>query len=373
MAIPSHGPLILGITWAFTIFSGIFLGFRFYAKVTRRQGLWWDDRVLLASWILLLSQAAVTQYGVELGYGKPLNDIPTKNWSIIALGSTVISMVSSIAAALSKMSFGITLLRLTSGHLRSIAWFCVVTLFLTLIPSVVGPWIQCPNIETTWNTSSAVCWTAESQIEYGIFNSAWSALMDFVLASLPWFLIWNLQLKSREKIGVGIAMSLGVLAGICAVIKGVYVVQLREWDFSYYGKDLVIWTVVEIATAIVGGSIPVLRVFLKETMCPYARSGARNNSTVPLSQLRRYQHSTVTTTVRSVKRGKEGSWTAIDEEEQNDGSSQRGILVDEEMGGASSSKAAYAGDHIVQTSRVTVRVERDVSPSPRSRSLLNTD
>lgn len=304
-------------------------------------------------------------------------------------------MVSSIAAALSKMSFGITLLRLTSGHLHFTAWFCIIALLLTLIPSVVGPWIQCPHMEVTWDTSNDVCWTAESQIQYGIFNAAWSASTDFVLASLPWFLIWNLQLKSREKIGVGIAMSLGMLwvlvrlcshgqtvsnchtntavsAGICAIVKGVYVVQLREWDFSYYGKDLVIWTVVEIGTAIVGGSIPVLRVFFKETMSSYGRSCARNNATVPLSRLHRYQHSTVTTTVRAVKRGKEGSWTAIDEEEQNDGSSQRGILVDEEMGGASSSKATYADDHILQTSTVTVEVESDASQSPRSRSFLNT-
>ncbi|EMD67599.1 hypothetical protein COCSADRAFT_197370 [Bipolaris sorokiniana ND90Pr] len=372
MEIPNHGPLILGISWVFTIFSGIFLGFRFYAKVTRRQGLWWDDHVLLTSWILLLLQAVATQYGVKLGYGKPLNDIPTKDWPIIVLGSAVISMVSSIAAALSKMSFGITLLRLTSGHLHFTAWFCIIALLLTLIPSVVGPWIQCPHMEVTWDTSNDVCWTAESQIQYGIFNAAWSASTDFVLASLPWFLIWNLQLKSREKIGVGIAMSLGMLAGICAIVKGVYVVQLREWDFSYYGKDLVIWTVVEIGTAIVGGSIPVLRVFFKETMSSYGRSCARNNATVPLSRLHRYQHSTVTTTVRAVKRGKEGSWTAIDEEEQNDGSSQRGILVDEEMGGASSSKATYADDHIMQTSTVTVEVESDASQSPRSRSFLNT-
>lgn len=129
----------------------------------------------------------------------------------------------------------------------------------------------------------------------------------------------------------------------------------------------------EIGTAIVGGSIPVLRVFLKETMSSYGRSGARNDGTVPLSRLHRYQHSTVTTTVRAVKRGKEGSWTAIDEEEQNDGSSQRGILVDEEMAGASGREAMYVGDHILQTSTVTVRVESGASPSPQSRSFLNTD
>lgn len=48
-------------------------------------------------------------------------------------------------------------------------------------------------------------------INYGIFNAAWCAAADFALALLPWKLIWGLQLKPREKFGVGIAMSLGVL------------------------------------------------------------------------------------------------------------------------------------------------------------------
>jgi hypothetical protein len=35
--------------------------------------------------------------------------------------------------------------------------------------------------------------------------------MDVLLAMLPWKIIWNLQMKRREKIGVGLAMSMGIL------------------------------------------------------------------------------------------------------------------------------------------------------------------
>ena len=35
--------------------------------------------------------------------------------------------------------------------------------------------------------------------------------MDFVLASLPWKIVWNLQMKMQEKIGVALALSLGIL------------------------------------------------------------------------------------------------------------------------------------------------------------------
>jgi len=35
--------------------------------------------------------------------------------------------------------------------------------------------------------------------------------VDFVLAFLPWPLVWSLQMQRREKIGVAVAMSMGVL------------------------------------------------------------------------------------------------------------------------------------------------------------------
>jgi hypothetical protein len=40
---------------------------------------------------------------------------------------------------------------------------------------------------------------------------AYSGAQDFVLALLPWTLVWNLQMKKKEKIGIAFAMSLGVL------------------------------------------------------------------------------------------------------------------------------------------------------------------
>jgi len=42
-------------------------------------------------------------------------------------------------------------------------------------------------------------------------NQGYSGIMDFVLALLPWKVIWKLQMKRKEKVGVALAMSMGVL------------------------------------------------------------------------------------------------------------------------------------------------------------------
>ena len=39
----------------------------------------------------------------------------------------------------------------------------------------------------------------------------YSAGTEFALALLPWKLIWKLQMKRKEKVGVAIAMSMGIL------------------------------------------------------------------------------------------------------------------------------------------------------------------
>ena len=44
-----------------------------------------------------------------------------------------------------------------------------------------------------------------------IWYAVWSAIMDISLALIPWKIIWNLQMRTAEKLGVGVAMSLGVL------------------------------------------------------------------------------------------------------------------------------------------------------------------
>lgn len=73
-------------------------------------------------------------------------------------------------------------------------------------------WFQCQPREKAWDPSvQGTCWPASVIIIYGIFNAVWCALADFALALIPWKLIWGLQLRLRDKLGVGIAMSCGLL------------------------------------------------------------------------------------------------------------------------------------------------------------------
>lgn len=159
-------------------------------------------------------------------------------------------------------------------------------------------------------------------------------------------------------------------AGVCAIVKGVYVIQLRQGDFSYNGKDVTIWTAVETAVAIIGASIPVLRVFFREKVSSYSNS--RGHRSLAPSTLKHIPTANGTAR-RSIALtaiggggqkdafGKEGIWTRIEplEDRGADAGSERSLTgrgSDEEIGIAISGDTQHDG--IWQTTTITREVER---------------
>ena len=51
--VPNYANRLLWAIWAFIIGSAVFLGLRIYCKLSRSRALWWDDRLLAASWVRL--------------------------------------------------------------------------------------------------------------------------------------------------------------------------------------------------------------------------------------------------------------------------------------------------------------------------------
>lgn len=42
-------------------------------------------------------------------------------------------------------------------------------------------------------------------------DTGWFVIADFAFAILPWFVVWGLNMKRKEKITVACGLSLGVL------------------------------------------------------------------------------------------------------------------------------------------------------------------
>lgn len=179
----------------------------------------------------------MTSTSVPFGLGHHIADVPVQNLGQIGFLGNINGTFSIFAAAWSKTSFALTLLRVMAGDkwARYFLWFAMITMNILMLNNALFQWIRCDPISKTWNPMEpGTCWPAGVQSRYGIVaggkagiptkrmlwlyrirtdcsKKGYSALIDFILAFLPWKLVWSLQMKTKEKLGVAVAMSLGIL------------------------------------------------------------------------------------------------------------------------------------------------------------------
>ncbi|KAK1758832.1 hypothetical protein QBC47DRAFT_409662 [Echria macrotheca] len=265
------GPHLLRTIWIMIGASMVFLFLRLYAKVSRSRGLWWDDHILIGAWVCITTESSLLTYATTLGYGRHIYDVPFDT-NLINRTIMVINMAgtfSLVAATWSKTSFAFTLLRLTDGRTKVFVWFIIVSINVAMGLSALFVWISCRPLQKAWMPlMDGVCWPPSFIVNYNIFSAAYSAAMDIALALLPWKLIWGLQMKRNEKIGVAVAMSCGIFAGITAIIKTTQIPKMLSAD-PYDGITLFIWGNAESCVTIIAASIPILRVFAREVKTRY--------------------------------------------------------------------------------------------------------
>ncbi|KAM0335087.1 hypothetical protein ACHAQA_000121 [Verticillium albo-atrum] len=261
-----YGPIMNISLWTCVALATIFLGLRIFAKFWKHRGLWWDDYFLIGAWSMLIISVGINTKNVSLGFGKQLEDVP--DWTVfetVGLLGNLGGNASMFGIAWSKTSFALTLLRVVEGRMKWLIWFIMISMNLAITGMVVMTWAQCsPPAKTYKQGLPGHCWDPKINADYMIFASAYSGIMDIVLALLPWQVLWKLQLNIKEKLGVGIAMSMGIAAGVIAFIKCSVLPSVGGPNFNYDGSLVIIWVEVENVVAIIAASIPVLRVFVKD-------------------------------------------------------------------------------------------------------------
>ncbi|KKY36929.1 putative integral membrane protein [Diaporthe ampelina] len=267
------GAYINVIGWLLLSLAGLVVSARIWAKISARKGLWWDDYIVLAAWIMLLADVIVTTVAVDAGLGKHIDSVTGDTLIRTMLLGAVAQMLSILGATWSKTSFAVTLLRLTVvSHVRYLVWFIIVSLNVFSTFTAFLPLFQCTPIGRSFNpTVEGTCWDRTLVLVLTIFGAAYSAAADFALAIIPWVLIWNLQMNLKEKIGVGICMSLGIVAGATSIMRCLKIPLLLTDDFTFESGQLSIWSAAEIATTIMATSIPVLRLWLKTIVSVHSR------------------------------------------------------------------------------------------------------
>ncbi|WQF84834.1 hypothetical protein CDEST_09848 [Colletotrichum destructivum] len=266
------------VLWVLVSISALFLGLRIYCKVSYSYTkIRFEDILLIASWMVLATDASLNEFIIKSRFGRPGFPITVDNISVLAIIGLASITCSFVGQVWSKTAFAISLLRMCDGWKKAFVWFSIISMNVLFTFSALSFWIGCVPLEKRWKPfSEGTCYDLKWVVSFGIFISVYSGVLDIALAIVPWLILMRptpaeassgLTLSKKEKIGVSVAMSMGVLAGVAAFVKASYMRSVNDTtgDFSHGGAELAVWAAAETAITIMAATIPVLRVMLRDT------------------------------------------------------------------------------------------------------------
>ncbi|KAF4967944.1 hypothetical protein FSARC_4597 [Fusarium sarcochroum] len=358
----SRGPMIQTVTWLSVAFPIVFVSLRVYTRLFVRKVFGLDDWVIVFSLILLVTYGGIMEVAVQKGLGRHLEWVlinAPENAVPIALLGQVSQPFVVMSCALGKTSFSISLMRLAAQRfIHRFLWFIVITMLTLHILISLIIFVRCKDPRTTWNPAIvSQCWHPDTYLGVMYFIGAYSAATDFVLALLPWAMLWNLNMKNKEKFGVAVAMSLGVFAGAIAVIKCTKLkANATSVDPTFDVGELLLTACAENALIIMAACIPTLRPMLRKVFPSTAKSSENSH------RLKNISNNLV-----FVPKNKAGQWSALVETEahpdqNSDNQSDRSILKEHRgvMEGQSAAGPSNAQQqpHITKTREVIISYDR---------------
>lgn len=186
---------------------------------------------------ILIVQCLLTIYtglihgATKYGLGSHYTDIPEADLPNATKYLTIGEFFAVLALQVSKTSFAVTLLRLAARtwHIWAL-WIIIVSLNIVMGIDAIIIFASCIPAEKIWEpTIAGKCWDPSYVVNVSIFAGVYSGFMDLLLALFPMILLRPLRIDRKEKIGVCIAMSMGVFAAIAAFVKSSYIPKLGRW------------------------------------------------------------------------------------------------------------------------------------------------
>ncbi|KAL8782736.1 MAG: hypothetical protein Q9213_005160 [Squamulea squamosa] len=234
------------------------------SRLTRKIG--WDDILITLALIITINGSAFNCKMVSEGFGRHLyylkkipNQIPRATfWHIIWQPTFFISVT------LTRISICLLLLRIfcVNRRWRLCLWGVAALILAISIPSLIMVFTQCRPYGKSWDPLGipGYCWPADNNVKVALYSGIMAVIQDWLLATIPIAMLWNMQISAQKKFGICALMGLGYFSGACAIVRTVISIKVFKAgglaDFSWVIIDLRIWGTVENLMGIIAASVP---------------------------------------------------------------------------------------------------------------------
>ncbi|RKU44005.1 hypothetical protein DL546_007104 [Coniochaeta pulveracea] len=254
------GPMTNAVLWVEVVVFALFVGLRLYTRIAVLNSVGPDDYLIALALVLQIVYTVFVTIATTYGLGRLFAEVGDAEVYSVAVMYEVFSQVAGLMViGVGKCAVGGFLLRLVRHPIqKGFIWaFLAGTVFITLFASITVV-IQCIPVQKTWNsTLPGTCWLDFSKV--GLTVGSWFVVADFSFAILPWFVVWDLNMRRKEKLLVACGLGLGVFAGVCGIVRTVALKGLTAQEYIHDTVPMLIWSATESTVTIMCSSIPVLR------------------------------------------------------------------------------------------------------------------
>ncbi|KAI5814914.1 hypothetical protein BZA77DRAFT_388716 [Pyronema omphalodes] len=286
---------VISVTIAMVVPAIVIVAMRLWVRASIVGKLGADDWCIMAAAIFSVAMGSMVIMSAQHGAGKHMKDIEPLDISL-ALKYNFISQVFAVPCMMMvKVSIGMFLLRLASTKMyRNICLGFIVIMTAYSTASTFSIIFQCLPIEFTWDTTvpGGKCLAPAVRVNLGKSYSIICAASDFFIVILPIAMLWNVQIKRRQRFMICGVLGVGTFAAAASIVKTTFINKYgATGDFLWDSVDVSSWTTIENNVAILSASMPALKPLvtriLQSTIYSKSQGSKDLISGHKLSQLRR--------------------------------------------------------------------------------------
>ncbi|OQE32939.1 hypothetical protein PENFLA_c001G10456 [Penicillium flavigenum] len=232
---------------------------RLYGRRLKAVGLHLEDYLMGAGLILSYCVTAFVVDTAFNGVGLPISSLPKDERQRVQFGSWMIQKFWAPSMACVKISIVVFIKRLFSS-IRAyviisncLAGFIATWALAALLTNI----FQCTPVQYYYNKDlKGHCMSGQVQF-FQVMGSI-ALVEDIIIFCLPIPVFWRLQVNRRQKVGLTLVFSLGLLVCIFSLMRLIEFRKFQLTDLAASSAKESIWTCLELDVAIICGCLPFL-------------------------------------------------------------------------------------------------------------------
>ncbi|KAJ5766089.1 uncharacterized protein N7511_003705 [Penicillium nucicola] len=232
---------------------------------------------VICTWGVAICIVYSAVHGV--GTGESIWDLPREQRLRIALSNWILQKFWPVAQVFVKVSILIFLRRLLSvvDWARHAATALMVFVVAWGVAAFIANTFQCWPVQYFWIKSiKGSCISGQTTL-YTIIG-AFSVVEDVLILALPLPIVWNLQMRLRDKIQLTFLFLMGCLVFVFSILR---LLQLKNYltdNLTYSSGLSLIWAILELDMAIICGSLMMLKPLFQSCMGTLRKGANRLSS-----------------------------------------------------------------------------------------------